>query len=371
MSQVTQEALRLLSLGEPFVLATVVRTRGSTPQTAGAQIIVRQDGTLCGTIGGGCVEGDVWQQARYMLQQGSGPLLREYVLNEEIVMRDGLVCGGTMYLFLEPMRTASHRQLLEAVAHARTGGPAVIFATLVETNSSSFPPGSKMYVREDGTTGGSLGTAELDRLVVETAPRLLQNCGTTYLQTPAGDAVFLAAFVTPPMLVLLGGGHVGKALSTLAATLGFCVCVIDNRPQFANKQRFPEAAETVVCDFEQWTRHLTVPSNSFIVIATSGHKGDDLALDAALRTPARYIGMIGSKRKSICICRAMLERGHTRERLCQVHTPIGLDLGAISPEEIAVSIMAEILMVQRGGSGRSMRLDPSQIPDMENKETNS
>lgn len=362
MSQVMQEAVRLLSLGEPFVLATVVRTLGSTPQSPGAQVIVRQDGTLCGTIGGGCVEGDVWQLARHMLQHNSGPELREYVLNEDIVMRDGLVCGGTMYLFLEALRGPGEVQpLLESAVHTCAGGPATVIATLVASPSRACLLGRKMMVDEHSTTRGSLGDTEFDRLVSEAAPGVLQSGSHKYLQTPQDDALFLAAFATPPTLILLGGGHVGKAVSQLAATLGFRVCVVDNRAQFASRERFPEAAATVVCEFEEWTDHLAVPANSFIVIATSGHKGDDLALAAALRTPARYIGMIGSKRKSLCICRDLLSRGLSRERLAQVHTPIGLDIGAVSPEEIAVSIMAEILMDRRGASGRPMRLDPAQL----------
>ncbi len=362
MTQVIQEAVRLLSHGEPFVLATVVRTIGSTPQYPGAQIIVQQGGKLYGTIGGGCVEGDVWQQAQKILQSGSGAQLREYVLNEDIAMRDGLVCGGTMYLFLEPIRSGALVQpLLEEVLRAYMGGTAVVLATLVTTAaSSSVQAGSKIVVHTDGTAKGSLGAPYLDQFARETAQLIFAAGGSRYAETTQGDALFLTAFVAPPSLVLLGGGHIGKAVARIAATLGFGIHVVDNRQQFANKERFPEAETTIVCDFASWTDHLAVTANSFIVIATSGHKSDDLALETALRTPARYIGMIGSKRKSQCLCRHMLERGIAGERVGEVRTPVGLDIGAVSPEEIAVSIMAEIILERHGGTGRPLRMDFSQ-----------
>jgi xanthine dehydrogenase accessory factor len=172
-----------------------------------------------------------------------------------------------------------------------------------------------------------------------------------------GTEVFVEGFTTPPTLVMVGGGHVGKATADLANLLGYRVFVVDDRPEFANDERFPYAEQILVSPYDQWSKHVTLNVNSFVVAATRGHRFDDMALESALATPARYIGLLGSRRKTIMIYRRLLEQGTTIERLKQVWAPIGLDIGALTPEELAVSIMSEIIMVRRGGKGGPMQMD--------------
>jgi len=150
---------------------------------------------------------------------------------------------------------------------------------------------------------------------------------------------------------------VGKATADLAHMLGYRVFVVDDRPEFANPQRFPYAEQTVVTSYDQWSSQLSLNVNTFIVVATRGHRYDDLALESALATRARYIGLLGSRRKTLMIYQRLLQSGIPMERLQQVHAPIGLDIGALTPEELAVSIMSEVVMARRGGKGGAMTMD--------------
>lgn len=358
MKEVIDGAIELLGDGQPCVLATVVRTKGSTPQKAGAMLLVRQDGTGVGTLGGGCVEGDIWFAAREILRQGSGPEFKEYYLNEDVAARDGLVCGGTMYFFLEPFREASEfLPYANEVASAYEGADAVALATVVNVaEGSSTRLGAKLLLRLDGSVAGSLGTAALDSQAVEVASKLAEVGSVESLTTSDGAEVFIEGFTTPPTLVMVGGGHVGKATADLAHSLGYRVLIVDDRPEFANAERFPYAEQVVVAPYDQWSSEVSLNLNSFVVVATRGHRFDDMALESALDTPSRYIGLLGSRRKTLMIYQRLVSQGTSPERLKQVRSPIGLDIGALTPEELAVSIMSEIIMVRRGGAGSPLQM---------------
>ena len=357
MKEVIDGAIELLSDGQPCVLATVVRTKGSTPQKAGAMLLVRQDGTGVGTLGGGCVEGDIWFAAKEILRQGSGPEFKDYFLNEDVAARDGLVCGGTMYFYLEPLREASEfLPIARELASAYEGGDAVGLATVVNVPEGATNLGAKLLLRLDGSVVGSLGTADLDSQAIEVARRVAEFGSVESLVTSDGTELFIEGFTTPPTLVMVGGGHVGKTTADLAHTLGYRVFIVDDRPEFANEERFPYAEQVVVAPYDHWSSEVTLSVNSFVVVATRGHRFDDMALESALDTPARYIGLLGSRRKTLMIYQRLVRQGTSPERLKQVRSPIGLDIGALTPEELAVSIMSEIIMVRRGGTGSPMQM---------------
>ena len=357
MKEVIDGAIELLSDGQPCVLATVVRTKGSTPQKAGAMLLVRQDGTGVGTLGGGCVEGDIWFAAKEILRRGSGPEFKDYFLNEDVAARDGLVCGGTMYFYLEPLREPSEfLPIAREVVSAYEGGDAVGLATVVNVPEGATNLGAKLLLRLDGSVVGSLGTAELDSQAIEVARRVAEFGSVESLITSDGAEVFIEGFTTPPTLVMVGGGHVGKTTADLAHTLGYRVLVVDDRPEFANEERFPYAEQVVVAPYDRWSKEVNLSVNSFVVVATRGHRFDDMALESALDTPSRYIGLLGSRRKTLMIYQRLVRQGTSPERLKQVHSPIGLDIGALTPEELAVSIMSEIIMVRRGGAGSPMQM---------------
>ena len=362
MKEVIQEAIKLLQSGKSGVLATVVRTKGSTPQKSGAMLLVREDGSGVGTLGGGCVEGDIWFAAKEILRRGGGPEFKDYFLNEDIAARDGLVCGGTMYFYLEPVRKEEDFVPIgDELLNAYEGGEPVGLATVVNVAKGGTNLGAKLLLRLDGTTTGTLGDPALDARAMELAAQVAEFGNIESFITDDGTEVFVEGFTTPPTLIMVGGGHVGKATADLAHNLGYRVYVVDDRPEFANPERFPYAEETVVSSYENWPENLDINVNTFIVAATRGHRYDDLALESALTTKARYIGLLGSRRKTIMIYQRLISQGIPVDRLKQVYAPIGLNIGGLTPEELAVSIMSEIIMVRRGGTGSTMRMDDRYI----------
>ena len=358
MKEVIQEAVKLLQEEQPCVLATVVRTKGSTPQKSGSMLLVRQDGSGVGTLGGGCVEGDIWFAAREMLRHHGGPEFKDYFLNEDIAARDGLVCGGTMYFYLEPMwEPEAFLDIGNKLIDAYEGGEPVGLATVVNAPANGGTAlGAKLLLLLDGSVSGTLGNPELDARAIESARRVADVGSTDSFITEGGVEVFIEGFTTPPTLAVIGGGHVGKATADLANMLGYRVFIADDREEFANPDRFPYAEQTVVTKYDEWAEHLPINVNTFVVVATRGHRFDDMALESALTTRARYIGLMGSRRKNLMIYQRLLQQGVPLERLKEVHAPIGLDIGGLQPEELAVSIMSEVIMTRRGGQGGPMQM---------------
>ena len=362
MQDVFHEAVNLLEKDEQLVMATVIRTKGSTPQKPGAKLLVRKDGTGVGTLGGGCVEGDIWYAASQLMRRGGDAQYREYELNEDLAAEDGLVCGGTMFFLIDPVyRPAQYLDIAKEVDEAYEGGPSVALASLIRTSNGRGSIGSKLFIREDGSTEGSLGDLRLDHDAVMRARNLMAMGRNEYVITEEGVEYFIEAYTTPPQLVICGGGHVSRALASHAKPLGFRLFITDDREEFANPQRFPEADIVVGEKPEDALKKLPINANSFIVVATRGHRFDNVALAAAAETPARYVGLMGSKRKTILIYEDLVRMGLNEERLREIRSPIGLDIHARTPEEIAISIMGEILMYRLGGTGQEMKLEQHRI----------
>jgi xanthine dehydrogenase accessory factor len=365
MEQVFRAASEEAAAGNGMVVATVVRTSGSTPQKPGAKLLVRADGSGVGTLGGGCVEGDIWFAASQLLKSGGPAEMRDYELNEDLAAQDGLVCGGTMYFLLDPIRdeanlngTKADPDFNDEVLAAYDGGAPVAVASLMKApEGSGLTVGSQLLVRENGSTAGSLGDEKLDARASVEARRLMAMGKNDYIVTESGAEFFIEAYTTPPTLVLAGGGHVSRAISNIAKTLGFRIFVIDDREEFSNADRFPEAEQTVVSDYASGFEKLPIGTNSFIVIATRGHRYDTAATAAAMRTPASYVGLLGSRRKTILIYEELFAQGFTMEQVKSVRSPIGLSISARTPEEIALSIMAEIVAFRLGGDGGTLKLD--------------
>ena len=217
MREVIQGAIDDLKEGQPCVLATVVRTKGSTPQKAGAMLLVRQDGTGLGTLGGGCVEGDIWFAAKEILRNNGGPEFKDYYLNEDIAARDGLVCGGTMYFYLEPLREPEDFVPIGSeIVEAYDGGQPVSLATVVHAKDGGPALGAKLLLRSDGSITGTLGNTELDAQATEIAQQVADVGSNESFSLANGTEIFVEGFTTPPTLVMVGGGHVGKATADLA-----------------------------------------------------------------------------------------------------------------------------------------------------------
>ncbi|MFN7977007.1 MAG: XdhC/CoxI family protein [Vicinamibacterales bacterium] len=241
---------------EDVALVTIVATNGSTPQRVGAKMLVFADGRTVGTVGGGCYENDAFWKAREALKSRK-PLRVKYELDDDFAQENGLVCGGQMEVFIEPIEPA-------------------------------------------------------------------------------------------PAVYIIGAGHVGWYLGQFAHEAGFTVHVVDDREAFANRERFPQAAEVVVDDIPTWLAAATLPASAYVVIVTRGHRHDLDALRAVVGRDLRYIGLIGSRAKVARVYEALLAEGADPARFEGVHAPIGLDIGAVTPQEIAVSILAELIAVRRG-----------------------
>ncbi len=369
MQEVFSEAVQLLGKGDQVVVATVVRTKGSTPQKPGAKLLVRKDGSGVGTLGGGCVEGDIWYAAQQLLKSGGDVEYREYALNEELAAEDGLVCGGTMYFLIDPIyRPEEYLPYAQEIDSAYKGGTPVSIASLIKpAEGSDTSIGAKLFIHENGATEGTLGSTELDREAVKKAYGLMVHGRNEYVTSEHGAEYFVEAYTTPPQLVVCGGGHVSKAIAPLAKSLGFRLFVTDDRAEFVSEERFPEADERVEATPEEALPKLPINANTFIVIATRGHRYDNVALEAALRTPAQYVGLLGSLRKTILIYEDLLRNGVPVERVKEVRSPIGLDVHARTPEEIAVSIMAEALMFRLGGTGTPLKIEERRIDRLAQK----
>jgi xanthine dehydrogenase accessory factor len=345
--------------GRPFAVATVVRTVGSTPQVVGAKMLVDDLGRTYGTLGGGCVEGDAFAEAKRILDEGGSSSLREYELTEELAWDTGLVCGGTMWIHIEPgagALTVGGRELLADVLAASSTGTPIALATLLLKRGRDVVPAGRLYVEQSGASGGTLGDATLDERARTIAAETLR--AGTARTAPLDDEreLLVEPIVAKPHLVVVGAGHVGLALAKLAHGLDYQVTVIDDRPEFASQERFPERVEVVRADMVEALGSLSIGWNAFIVVATRGHKLDAQCLRAAIQTRARYIGLLGSKRKTILIERMLREEGLPEDRIRSVHAPVGLDLGGRTPAEIALSVLAELSMERYGGSGRPLRL---------------
>jgi len=257
MSQeVLTELVKALERGEEVALVTIVAAQGSTPQRVGAKMIVFADGRTAGTIGGGCYENDAFWKAKEALQARKPRLVR-YDLTDDFAEESGLICGGQMTVYIEPVEPA-------------------------------------------------------------------------------------------PQLYIIGAGHVGTELARVAGPVGFRIHVLDDREKFANAERFPGAAEITVDSIPDWLHKAELPTSAYVVVVTRGHRHDLDALRSLAARDLRYIGLIGSKAKVKKIYDALVEEGMPLECLSRIHAPIGLDIGGVSPEEIAISILAELIAVRRG-----------------------
>lgn len=363
-----REAVRTLEHDRPFALATVVNVRGSTPREIGAKMIVREDGQA-GTIGGGCGEAEVFRKARLLLSEGGGPRLVEVDLTGDFEQQEIGTCGGIMEVLVSlwsPARDlAVARRLADSAAHNR---PAALL-TLIDGVARGYPAGAKTFVdpAERSAAGAIPGLSEaalerVKKLALEARPELLE-VDAEGAARPAkrvdpehATQIFVDPVTGAQRLIIAGAGHIAQPLAALGSMLGFRVTVIDDRASFANRERFPQADEIIVKPFAAAIDSLKLDRYCYLVAVTRGHAFDEETLRAALRQlaelgeePAGFIGMIGSRRRVKATLARIEQGGVDPALLAQVHAPIGLDIGADTPEEIAIAIMAEIIRERRVG----------------------
>ncbi len=351
---------RLLSSGESLVLARIIRQRGSAPRSVGSAMLVRPDGALKGTIGGGRLEYEVLQKAAAVRASGRAALLR-FELTGKDAAETEMLCGGSVEVFLEPLDAADGgvREIFREAAAAVEAGRRVVLVTAVREGAERL--GRALLSPDGALAAGGLAPEEAPGFDPQSVQGL--RCGTLIQTQPAGGAgalLYLEPIAGEPVLYLFGAGHVSRSVAAVARRVGFRVWVIDDRAEFANPERFPEAERILVAPIAEAFRQIRVTPAAYIVIVTRGHIHDHQALREALRTSPAYIGMIGSRRKRDIIYRALAQEGVPPEMLARVRSPIGLPIGAETPEEIAVSIVAELIQVRSavaaacGAAGRGL-----------------
>lgn len=247
---------------------------------------------------------------------------------------------------------------------AAQGGPPVLSATIIEPGPHAVQQGARLLVERSGDRLGSLGSSELDELVAAFAPGAFSDrfAGTLYVHedtlreraAPGATSIYIEVIAAKPVFIVVGAGHIGRTLAKLADLLDFHVVVIDDREEFASEERLPEADEVICDDFAAALDRYAIDEQTTIVLVTRGHKQDEESLRHCLGRGAGYLGMIGSKRRTATVLQHLRDEGCAPEDLERVRTPIGLNIGAETPEEIAVSIVAEVIMLRRGGTGRPM-----------------
>ena len=372
------EAVRTLEADKPFALATVINVRGSTPREPGAKMIVSEDRQV-GTIGGGCGEAEVYRKARLLLSEGQGARLAEVDLTGDFDQQEIGTCGGIMEVLISLWSPNRDLPIARRLEDAATYGKTAALVTLVDSDAKSdLGTGAKLVIGptdEPAPESAGLSASalhELESRAQDGVPALLEvDTGgalkpAVRLDTP-GTKIFLDPVSSAHRLIIAGAGHIAIPLATMGSMLGFYVTVIDDRASFANRERFPTADEIVVKPFEAAIDGLKLDRYCYLVSVTRGHAFDEETLRAALKQPCGFIGMIGSRRRVKATLARFEEEGIDPQRLDEVHAPIGLDIGAETPEEIAVSIMAEIIRERRTGrrdevtlgikSGRLRRVD--------------
>ena len=329
-----------LKNGRGCVLIRIIKREGSAPRGVGSSCMVDADGTLFGSIGGGLLEFKAIEKAEVLLEKRVTSLFT-ITMTAKQSEKEGMICGGSVEIFLEPILPEDNGaiELFGTLAELIQNDDSATLITRLSDGTHALANDNRMLVKKDGSVIGTIPGVELPAHPIR-----------THLEEPSGTdtSFFVEPIVQNPELLLFGGGHIATFVSPIAKMIGLRVSVFDDRSDFANRQRFPEADKIYAMSYEKMFEKISVSKSSYIVIVTRGHGGDKDALDRVLNSggsPA-YIGMIGSVRKRDALYQALIEEGTSEQALARVHCPIGLDIGVQTPEEIAVSIIAEIIRVK-------------------------
>ncbi|WP_210571538.1 XdhC family protein [Streptomyces sp. GESEQ-4] len=360
MLDIAEELHRWVEQGRDFAVATVVAVGGSAPRQPGAALAVDADGTAIGSVSGGCVEGAVYELCRQALQDGES-VLERFGYSDEDAFAVGLTCGGIIDILVTPVRAGDPvRPVLASALSAAARGEAAAVARIV-----SGPPelmGRALLIHPEGPYDGGFGAhPELDRTVAEEARAFLDAGRTGTLEIGAQGSrcgapltILVESSVPPPRMIVFGAIDFASALVRIGKFLGYHVTVCDARPVFATRARFPEADEIVVEWPHTYLEGTQVDGRTVLCVLTHDAKFDVPLLKLALRLPVAYVGAMGSRRTHLDRNERLREVGVTELELARLRSPIGLDLGARTPEETALSIASEIVAARRGGSGVSL-----------------
>jgi xanthine dehydrogenase accessory factor len=359
-----REVKQYLKEEETLAIATIVSTLGSTPREVGAKMVITASGEILGTVGGGCGEAEVRREAVQVIRSRKPAMVRVELM-DDIESNSPAVCGGILNVFVDPWwqdaETTTCLNLADGLLKINEEGIAAVAATVLHSeNCADIEAGEKCLIRDGVPTTGNIRNKELlDAILRESEVRLRREESrqvTLSLPGTAGKAeVFFDVIPAIRRVIIVGAGHLAIPLVKFAKILGFHITVVDDRVMYANRDRFPDVDEVLVGDMAETLRGIEITPQTYIVLITRGHQFDEPCLREVIHSPAKYIGMIGSKRRiKACFIRFRDEEGIPEELLKRVYAPIGLDLKAESPEEIALSIISEMVKVRRGGTAQSL-----------------
>ncbi len=347
MHHILQQLSEAVFRHQPVAFTALVETRGSTPQKAGATMLVFPDGSQVGTLGGGCVEAEVKRRALRLLDAGKSELLA-FNLDSDYGWDDGLICGGRMKMLVDPVRSESnfgyYRRLLEVLVADQGCTEAIV----LDSEKAGGRAGDRFLISDAGEllTASPGGCADGTAATLTVLPPAITANLRPLSNRPRP---FVAAGVSylPHLrrcrLIVVGAGHVGQKVAELSAACDFDVWVVDDRDQYCNAERFPLAKRLIVGEIDSSLSGLDIDHNTYCLIITRGHQHDEEALYHLAETSARYVGLIGSRRKIKMIFEDLLREGISREALSRVYAPLGLDIGSQTVPEIAISIVAELI----------------------------
>jgi xanthine dehydrogenase accessory factor len=358
MRELLPQLKQLLADRRPTAYCRLVETRGSTPQKAGATMLVYADGSQAGTLGGGCVEAEVKRRALGVLDRGVAEVCR-FQLDHDYGWDDGLICGGRMEVLIQPVAENMARDYFLELVRAIEASAGVSEVIVFDEEASGLPAPSSYLFDGEGHLLATESVAEAVAIeaslhqIVARLPAL-----ETRPRAQASGGIAMLPLLSRCRLVIVGGGHVGKAVTELASELDFDVWVVDDRQEYASPERFPRAQNCICGDIEEVLPGLEINSDTYCLIVTRGHQHDERALYHLADRGARYVGMIGSRRKIKMIYQDLLEEGLAAEALEQVYAPLGIEIGSQTVAEIAVSICAELVAHRNLGGqvpGRSQQ----------------
>ncbi len=335
-----RKALELLAQGRRFALASVVKSNGSTPQKAGAKALFEPGGPIHGTLGGGCLEAEARRRALQSLDNGER-LLFDLSLDDDYGWDDGLICGGQVRVAVDPdvMRNVpAYTSAIESLARRERG----VLVTPVASGTETV--GEAKWISAPAID---------DEPLAEQLREVLDKEKPLHVVTEHGE-LFVEPVIPSPHLIIAGGGHVGQAVAYQADRLGFDVTVIDDRSIYSDPARFPDSAETICGPIAEEVGKQVITPDTYVLIVTRGHRNDGVVLKACIHEPAAYIGLIGSRRKIHLIRKGFIADGiATEDQFARVFAPVGLDIGAVSVEEIATSITAQLIAIRRNKTGKT------------------
>jgi xanthine dehydrogenase accessory factor len=355
IDDVFKSAIDILEQGGQAAISTIIASKGSLPMSEKSKMLVTPEGKIIGTVGGGCLEADVWTEARKVMDEGKSSI-QKFVLTEKYAGESGLNCGGIVEILTEPLPEQG-RDIFYAILELKDTGHRGTLVTILSEHPH-YPEGRrKLLLCDDGSTVGSLGDAALEAFVARKGQDILRGEQFAILDYRAEDGAAIKLFMEPvlptPTVYVFGGGHVSFFVVRAAKLAGFKVKVIDDRPAFANTERFPEADAAIVMEFDQVGATFDFGQDDYVVLVTRGHQHDQHILEQIYNCEARYLGMIGSKSKISKMWKRLEGQGVGRQYLDRIHAPIGLNIGADTPEEIAISIVAELIRERREGKVRA------------------